>query len=118
VTADPVDVLIAVLDGLGDVSTKVEGRPATHIRLDPTGGTNQIAGYHDQALVEVHCVAPSNRAAATLARSARALIDATNGVVGSAVVSKTITSPYRLNDDADGRGHASFPARVFLHPTP
>jgi hypothetical protein len=116
VTADPVPVLIEVLDGLADVSTRVEGRPPTHIRLDPTGGVNRIHAHHDEALVEVHCIAPSNSAAATLARTARAAIDAANGVIGSAVVSKVITSPHRLNDDRDGRGHASFPARVFLHP--
>jgi hypothetical protein len=118
VTVDPIDPLISLLNGVAPTSTRVEGRPVPHIRLDMAGGIAQIPGHHDQSLVEIHVIAATDKAATDLAYAARNILDAAAGVYGDAVVSKIITSPPRFNDDRDGRGYVSFPARVFLHPTP
>lgn len=117
-TADPIPVIRTVLDGeatqIGTAIKHVGTRP--YIRLDPAGGVSQIPAYHDQALVEVHCVHDSNAEARALAYTCRALLDAATGTIGDAVVTKVVTSPPRLRDHPDGKGWASFPVRMFLHP--
>lgn len=117
-SANPVAALVAILDAEDiEASSEVKGRPATHVRLDEAGGTEQIRGYLDGALIEVQCFAPTTSAAAALGREVRAILTAAHGIVAEGIyVSKITTSPQRRH--SGDRGHVSFPARVFLHPWP
>jgi hypothetical protein len=118
VTADPVEVIRTVLTGqAATIGTRIRNTgPLPYIRIDPTGGTNQIPAHHDQTVNELHFIAADDKDAYDLAVSSRALLDAAKGVIGDAVVSKILTSPPRLRDHSEGKGWVSFPARVFLHP--
>lgn len=119
-TADPIAPVVAVLTAAGlNPSTRIEGDPPRYVRLDLAGGFEEIRGYHDQVLMEIHCVNTTMQSAAADARTARAALTNGHGIRGQALISKITTAPPRFHDDdRRDRGHVSFPAQVFLHPWP